>query len=227
MRRLWIPTLLVLLWPSVLFGFGSSLQISVDQRFFKDSRFGNKNDFSEGFVPEIQVLFGLHRWDAIRLELVGGLGYLQNTTKTCAVEVDGRTCLPESDQSEDRLQYRMFSFHFGPKWMAWSSESFPVVPYLQPLLTYRYARINRKTLALNVQKLNTGGDFGVQLEGGVFFSFFSDGRRKVEMASQWGLRDFGVNLHGRYLHSGWMKHGLGLVSDTGGWSVGASMVFDW
>lgn len=212
---------------SPLTAFDGSVQISLDQRFFDDPRFGSENDFSGGFVPEIQILFGLKEWSPARLEAILGFSYLQNTSPSCAVLSDGRTCIPNTTGSEDRIEARLFTILSGLKWMAYSPDRFPLVPYIQALATYRYGRLNRQTLAVDAQKKNSGGDFGAQLESGLYLSFFFDPERRSEMQSQWALKDFGMNLHGRYLPAGWSKHGLGLVSGTGGWSFGTSLILDW
>lgn len=210
-----------------LLGFSGSVQLSVDHRFFNDDRFGNQNDFSEGFIPELQLLFGVYEWESLHLELMLGVGYLQNSASTCAVLNDGTTCIDDTNFSEDRLKYRIFTILLGPQWRAWKPEFFRAIPYIQPLLTYRYGRISRQTLAVDAQRLNKGGDFGAQIEVGGYYSFFGDARRKNEMSSEWGMKDFGMNLHVRYLPAGLFKHGLGLVSNTGGWSFGSSLALDW
>lgn len=206
--------------------FSGSFSISVDQRMFNDSRFGDKNGFSEGFIPSIEAVAGFYEFP-YQIEPVMSFGFIKNSARACAVLADGVTCDPDAPPSEDKFHYQIYTVGSGVRWKAWTPDLFMIIPYAQAQMTYRYARIRKKSSNGDELDKISGGDFGADLLGGIQVSFMYDRARRKEMQREWGVQDFGLSLHARYLPSGWLKHGLGAVSDTGGWSFGAGLVIDW
>jgi hypothetical protein len=47
------------------------------------------------------------------------------------------------------------------------------------------------------------------------------------MNATWGLKDFGLITSARYLPSGWFRHGLGLIKNSGGWDFGLGLHLNW
>lgn len=206
-----------------------SVNILVSQRFFDDDKLGNVNGFSNWGALNFDATFGLYEFP-YRIEPYLGVGFIQDTSVLCSQNVDG-TCVRDSngniERSEDRLKYQLFTFSAGVRHRAWDPSFFLVIPYVQAGMTYRYGRVRKETLGVGQQKLNLGGDFGAEIGGGLIFSFFYDRSIENEMEATWDLRDFGLITSVRYLPAGWWKHGLGLLSSTGGWDFGLGLAFDW
>lgn len=207
--------------------FSGSVSVSVDQRFFNDERFGNKNGFSEGFIPSLDLTIGFYEFP-FRIEPVASFGFIKNSARACAVLEDGETCDPKVEEpSEDRFHYQLYTAGLGVRWKTWSPDFFIIIPYFQAQGTFRYVRMTKKTSNGDQVNRISGSDFGADLLAGLEISFMYDQTRETEMNLEWGIRDFGLSLHGRYLPAGVFKRGMGEVSDSGGWSFGAGLIVDW
>lgn len=211
--------------------FNGSALVSVDQRFFKDHRFGNVNGFSEWGAIHFDVSIGVYEFP-FRIEPVVGLGFIKNESSLYALAVDGsiaRDGNGDKIKSEDSLEYLLFTPSMGLRWKAWEPDTFVLSPFVQALATFRFGRV-KKNEAIpdpSVQRISWGGDFGADLLGGLLISFFYDRDRESEMSELWGMKDFGMTIHGRYLPAGLMKQGFGLVDNTGGYSFGLGLFMDW
>jgi hypothetical protein len=207
--------------------FTGSLAVHVHQRSFKDERLGSMNGFKK-LKPEFEVLMGFHEFYP-RIEPIFAVSYTKSNATACAVEDDGFTCLPADQQTgnQDQFRAKMAKFGLGGQWKAWEPEFFALIPRVSAQLAYRHVWLEKATASSSgVNKIN-GGDFGVDLGGGFVWSFMYDQKRKAEMSSEWGLKDFGLSVQARYILAGLMKNGLGGISGTGGWSFGAGLLLDW
>lgn len=196
----------------------------VGQRFFSDERLGNKNDFREGFIPEFAIDFGVYEFP-FGLEPTVGISYIRNSSPDCAVD-SGGSCIG-GVSTTDKLEYHLLGTSVGVRWRAWDPEFFLVTPFVHAAMTYRFARIVRKTASITTNRKNNGGDFGGDLQAGLLASFMWDAQRRNEMMQEWGVKDFGLNVHFRYLPAGLLKHGMGGILETGGWGMAAGLYIDW
>lgn len=221
------------MWPFVLAFFAlpqlvraGSFAVNIDQRFLSDKSFGDATGFSKFFHPEFQIVGGFYEF-AHGFEPVFSLAYLSNSTNACAVLEDGVTCDPEPGLSLDLISYQIFSFGGGLKWNAWSREYFFISPYLQPQISYRLIRTERKTANTDENNKISGGDFGFDLLAGAYVSFLHDQMEKKEMKEAWSIEDFGMSIHVRWVVGGLFRHGLEKIKTTGGWSFGVGLVTKW
>jgi len=210
-------------------GRGGAFSFDVDQRFFNDGRFGYVNGFSEWWAPSFGVKIGIFKLP-YRFEPLIGFHFIKNETTACVVGDDGVNCLIQNASpvaSEDRFNYQIYTGSLGLRWKFWSSNFFLLVPYAESALTYSYVRIRKITSNTSSKKLVTGADLGAEFLAGTFISFFYDKALKNEMTSLWGITDFGMNFHIRYLPGGWVKQGMGSIRNSGGWSFGTGLTVDW
>ncbi|PIR21826.1 MAG: hypothetical protein COV44_11025 [Deltaproteobacteria bacterium CG11_big_fil_rev_8_21_14_0_20_45_16] len=224
-----VAFLIFVLFPQIGFSFSGSVQLRADQRFYEDSRFGFVNGFSEWWAPQFGFDIGLIDlgWN---IEPIVGFEFAKNETTACAVESDGITCLRQNGvvvASEDKFEYQIYGFSSGLRWKAWETEFFPISPFIDTKMQFHYTRIRKLTSNVTEKKLVTGIDWGMELGGGCFFSFFTNQVRRNQMKSEWDLKDFGATASAYFLPGGWFKRGLGAVSGTGGWSFGLGLLGDW
>jgi len=50
---------------------------------------------------------------------------------------------------------------------------------------------------------------------------------KQDIDQEWGAKDFGLSLFGRYQGFGLLKHGTAEILQTGGYGFGAGFYVDW
>jgi hypothetical protein len=203
-----------------------SFGVQLDQRFMRDKRFGKATGFSHGFRPELQIVAGLHEFSH-RIEPILSLGLLWDSTRVCAVLEDGVTCEPGVPLSQDRISYSIYSFGGGVKWTAWHRDVYFMAPFLQTQMSYRLIRIKRDSANQSEKNSLMGGDLGFDFAAGVFVSFLWDQQEKKEMKEIWTVKDFGMNLQGRFLAGGLLRHGIEKVETTGGWGFGVGLVAKW
>lgn len=207
--------------------FSGSVGFHVNQRAFNDERFGSMNGFSD-FKPEFELRFGLHEFYP-RIEPLLSVAYQKNSATACAVEADGFTCLPADQQvgNQDRFEYKILSLGTGAQWKAWEPDYFPIIPTSFVQVVYRRVWIEKVGAAADELGKAKGGDLGFDFGGGVLISFMYDQRRKSEMSSEWGVKDFGLQIQARYILAGLLKSGMAGVTGTGGWSLGVGLLVDW
>lgn len=212
---------------SHLEAFNGSFAVQVNQRNFKDERFGPMNGFKK-LKPEFEIVMGLHEFYP-RIEPIFSVGYVRSRATACAVEEDGFDCLPADQQvgNQDRFETKLLKFGLGAQWKAWEPDYFPLIPRVSLQANYRHVWLKKETANEGEQNKLNGGDVGLEIGGGFLWSFMYDQKRRSEMESEWGLKDFGLALQAKYLMGGLLKTGLGGIDGTGGWSFGAGLVLDW
>ncbi len=197
--------------------FSGSAHFYAAPRFFNDSVLGSANGFDTWGWPEFGASFGVYELP-FRIEPVIGFSYVFKT---------GNEISTAAGTSIDKFFYQFFTTEIGARWTAWEQSFFPVIPFVQAGMTYRFGRFKKRTSAVGVRTSVVGGDFGGNLTGGAIISFFYDQKRRDDMSSEWELKDFGATLFGSYQPSGLFRHGLGGVNETGGTSFGGGLYFDW
>jgi len=203
--------------------FNGSAHLSLGERFFKDERLGNKNSFKDGFIPEFSIDFGVYEFP-FRLEPMVGISYVMNTAHDCGVDASGN-CI--GARSTDKLKYHLLGLSTGMRWTAWREEFFKVIPFVAAAISYHYIHIRRITASTSAKKTINGGDFGGDIQVGLLMTFiYSDTTRK-EIFRDWGAKDFGLSLFGRYQPFGLFKHGMAEILSTGGYGFGAGLYVDW
>lgn len=194
------------------------------QRFSKYERLGNKDDFGAVFVPDIALMIGVYEFP-YRIEPTIGISYTFKSTKDCLVDNSGN-CIPGSAASTDRFRYHLLTLSTGVRWQAWSPEFFILSPYVHGAFAYHYIHFKRNSLGAGKRSIN-GGDFGGILEGGLNLSFMFQNRTRIEMNTEWGLKDFGMTFSSKWMPGGLWKQGMGDLLETSGWSFGAGLYSDW
>jgi len=203
--------------------FSGSAHFSLGQRFFKDERLGNKNDFKDGFIPEISVEFGVYELP-FRLEPIVGLSYILNSAHDCGVDASGNCVGP---RSTDKLRYHLLGFSTGMRWTAWRPEFFQIIPFVTASMVYHFIHIRRITASTSAKKKINGGDFGGDFQAGFLTSFIFSEETKKNIERDWSAKDFGMSFFGRYQPAGLFKHGMAEILQTGGYGFGAGFYVDW
>ena len=207
--------------------FSGSVDVSIRQRFFEEGRLGRVNGFSEWGALEFGVNFGVYEFD-MGLEPFVGFSFIQNSAVLYAEDASGNLILQDGDPvpTNDRLKYQVYTSRMGTRYKPWKFDFFPVIPFGEAALAYRFCRVNKATFAVGQKKSSNGGDLGFDIGGGVLFSFFTNKVRRAEMYAEWGLSDFGLLISSRYMFSGY-THGLGSLKGLGGYDFGGSIFIDW
>ena len=203
--------------------FEGSMNVSIGQRFFKDERLGNKNGFRDGFIPEVAVDFGVYQFP-YRIEPTVGLSYIYNKATDCAVDANGK-CI--SRNTTDRLKYHLMGVTTGVRWKAWDPDFFLVTPYVLGAMSYHFIYIKRDTANTSTQNKIKGGEFGGEVQLGGLVSFMFDQKTRIEMNTEWGVKDLGLSFLGRYLPRGLFQHGMADIIETGGYGFAAGLYLDW
>jgi hypothetical protein len=206
-----------------------SLEVTVSQRFWSDQRLSRVNGFSQWGALSFDAAAGLGEF-AYRIEPYVSFGFIRDTANLPLLNSDGSYLLDSNgnlQDSADDLRYTFFAAGFGVKQRMWSPTFFRVVPFYKIGMIYRYGSVKKLTEAVDEQLKSSGGDLGLEIGGGVVFSFFDDDSLRSDMGQTWDLQDFGMLLQIRYLPGDWFRHGLGLVAGTSGWDFGLGLALDW
>lgn len=211
-------------------GFEGSLGLSVSQRFFSDEKLANVNGFSNWGALEFDLTVGVYEF-SFGLEPLLGFGFIMNSASLYALDDNGEYILDDEgrriESSVDSLEYQLYTLSVGARYKPWTSRFFLLIPYGEFLANVRFGSVEKKTYAVGQQKISRGADLGLTLGGGLLISLFYDQERRGDMEMLWNLKDFFLVASARYLPSGFGKQGLGVISDTGGWSFGAGLLLDW
>jgi hypothetical protein len=201
----------------------------VNQRFWNDQRLSRVNGFSKWGALSFDAAAGVTEL-SYRIEPYVSVGVIRDTANLPLLNSDGSYLLDTNgdlQSSADSLHYTLLSAGVGIKQRMWSPTFFRVVPFYKVGVIYRYGLVKKLTEAVGQQTQSSGGDLGLELGGGVVFSFFYDKALRSDMTQTWNLQDFGLLLQVRYLPGDWFRHGLGLISGTGGWDFGLGLALDW
>lgn len=206
-----------------------SVEVTVSQRFWSDQRLSRVNGFSEWGALSFDATAGLAELP-YRIEPYVSFGFIRDTANLPLLNSDGSYLLDSNgnlQDSADDLRYTFFAAGFGVKQRMWSPTFFRIVPFYKVGMVYRYGWVKKLTEAVDEQLKSSGGDVGLEVGGGLIFSFFYDASLRSDMAQAWNLQDFGMILQVRYLPGDWFRHGLGLVAGTSGWDFGLGLALDW
>jgi hypothetical protein len=197
--------------------FKGSASIAISQHFFTSGNFGAPNRFNAFPAPEVRIEFGVYEFD-FGLEPIIGFSYINKTSK--------KLLAVNNALSEDKYEFNFFTIYLGARYKFFERNVFFIMPYVDGGLTYRFGRF-KKLAAVKDGSDSSGGDVGGFLGAGAIFSFMKNKTRNFQMKRDWGVKDFGCQLFGRYLPAGLLKHGLGATGTTGGWEFGTGLYIDW
>lgn len=188
-----------------------SFQIFVGPRIFQERDLETSTRFSRVSKPEVGVKISPYIFD-FRLEPLIGTSYVTNSSK---------------EVSQTKNTYHLFSFFAGTRYRFYGADFFPLVPYVETNLVYRYVRF--KTRVASESSSVDGGEISAQIGGGARLSLTSRNRRlQNEIRGAWGLEDYGLDAFTIFEGPDLIRHGdIDNLGKLSGLLVGFSLYFDW